>query len=117
MVKVNLDPHLLLLLREIHYLSQEPFSAHLPAPARELLRNTNSASLRMLATRLETIVSKYNTVMHVMTEFEQPLFERCLAKIDDVSIGKGVRKILILVNIPIQVLLDLLLYEYSSKCV
>ena len=85
MVQVNLDPRLLLLLREIHYLSQDPFNTHLPAPARELLRNTNLASLRMLATRLETIVSKYNTVMHVMTEFEQPLFDRCLAKIDDVS--------------------------------
>ena len=39
----------------------------------------------MLATRLETIVSKYNSVMKSLSEFEQPLFERSLAKIDHVS--------------------------------
>ena len=83
-VHVNLDPSLLLLLREIHYLSREPFNLKLPAPARELLRNTNAQDLRVLATRLETIVSKYNTVMKSLTEFEQPLFERSLAKIDHV---------------------------------
>ena len=33
-VHVNLDPKLLLLLREIHYLSQEPFCLQLPGPAR-----------------------------------------------------------------------------------
>ena len=84
-VHVNLDSQLLLLLREIHYLSQEPFSIKLPGPARELLRNTNSQQLRVTATRLETIVSKYNVVMKSMTEYEQPLFERSLAKIDQVT--------------------------------
>ena len=33
-VQVNLDPKLLLLLREIHYLSQDPFNLKLPGPAR-----------------------------------------------------------------------------------
>ena len=41
-VHVNLDPQLLMLLREIHYMSSEPFNIKLPGPARELLRNTNS---------------------------------------------------------------------------
>ena len=84
-VKVNLDPQLLLLLREIHYLSHEPFNIRLPATARELLRNTAATELRVTATRLHTIVSKYNIVMRTMTEFEQPLFERSLTKIDHVS--------------------------------
>ena len=84
-VHVNLDPSLLLLLREIHYLAREPFNLKLPGPARELLRNTNAQELRVVATRLETIVSKYNTVMKSLSEFEQPLFERSLAKIDNVS--------------------------------
>ncbi|CAH1797693.1 unnamed protein product [Owenia fusiformis] len=82
-VHVNLDPKLLLLLREIHYLSQEPHNIHLPAPARELLRNTNAYELRVTATRLETIVSKYNVIMRTITDIEKPLFERKLAKIDN----------------------------------
>lgn len=36
-VHVNLDPKLLLLLREIHYLSQDPFNHKLPGPARYLI--------------------------------------------------------------------------------
>ena len=83
-VHVNLDSSLLLLLREMHYLAREPFNLKLPGSARELLRNTNAHELRVVATRLETIVSKYNTVMKSLSEFEQPLFERSLAKIDNV---------------------------------
>ena len=82
---MNLDPQLLLLLKETHYLSQEPFHINLPEGAKELLRNTNSFELRVTATRLEMIVSKYNTIMRTMTQFEKPLFERKLAKIDIVS--------------------------------
>ncbi|KAL3885754.1 hypothetical protein ACJMK2_025795 [Sinanodonta woodiana] len=81
-VHVNLDPQLILLLRETHYLNQEPFNIRLPEAAKELLRNTNAFELRVTATRLETIVSKYNTIMKTMTQFEKPLFERKLAKID-----------------------------------
>ena len=84
-VHVNLDPQLLLLLKETHYLGQEPFHINLPEGAKELLRNTNSFELRVTATRLEMIVSKYNTIMRTMTQFEKPLFERKLAKIDIVS--------------------------------
>ena len=83
-IHVNLDIRLLLLLREIHYLSQAPFNIKLTGQARELLRNTNSEELRVTATRLETTVSKYSTVMRTMTSYEQPLFERLLAKIDHV---------------------------------
>ncbi len=41
--------------------------------------------LRTTATRLETITSKYNVVMKTLTDYELPLFERNLAKIDHVS--------------------------------
>ncbi|XP_053409232.1 uncharacterized protein LOC123561373 isoform X4 [Mercenaria mercenaria] len=81
-VHVNLDPQLLLLLKETHYLSHEPFNIKLPEAAKELLRNSNPFELRVTATRLETIVSKYNTIMRTMTQFEKPLFERKLSKID-----------------------------------
>ena len=82
---VNFDPELMLLLREVHYLGGEPFLARLPEPARVLLRSTDDALLRSTATRLDTIVSRYNSVMANMKEFEQPLFERKLAKIDEVG--------------------------------
>ncbi|XP_069115919.1 uncharacterized protein [Argopecten irradians] len=81
-IHVNLDSQLLRILREISYLSQEPFNIQLPSTAKELVRNTNAFELRVTATRLETIVSKYNTIMRTITEFEKPLFERKLSKID-----------------------------------
>ena len=81
---VNFDPELMLLLREVHYLGGEPFLARLPDPARILLRSTDDALLRSTATRLDTIVSRYNFVMVNMKDFEKPLFERKLAKIDEV---------------------------------
>ena len=82
---VNFDPELMLLLREVHYLGGEPFLARLPDPARVLLRSTDESLLRSTATRLETIVTRYNSVMANMKEFETPLFERKLAKIDEVT--------------------------------
>lgn len=86
-IHVNLDSQLPLILREIHYLSQAPFDILLPSSAKEILRNTDSFELRVTATRLETIVSKYNTIMRTITEFEKPLFERKLLKIDLVSLS------------------------------
>ncbi|GFO25145.1 dynein beta chain, ciliary-like, partial [Plakobranchus ocellatus] len=81
-IHVNLDPQLLLVLKEIHYLSRPPFNIKLPEPAKELLRNTNSQDLNVTATRLETIVSKYNTIMRTISAFERPMFERKLLQID-----------------------------------
>lgn len=57
----------------------------LPDPARVLLRSTDDSLLRSTATRLETIVTRYNSVMANMKEFERPLFERKLTKIDEVN--------------------------------
>ncbi|XP_064599567.1 LOW QUALITY PROTEIN: uncharacterized protein LOC135466077 [Liolophura sinensis] len=81
-VHVNLDPKLLLLMKEVHYLHREPFSIKLPQPAKELIRHTDSLQLRVTATRLETIVSKYNTILKTITDYERPLFERKLDKVD-----------------------------------
>ncbi|XP_076457719.1 uncharacterized protein LOC143291635 isoform X3 [Babylonia areolata] len=81
-IHVNLDPQLLLLLREVRYISQPPFSTRLPPAAKELLRNTDSFELGVTATRLETIVSNYNSIMRTLTAFEKPMFERKLAQID-----------------------------------
>ncbi|EDO43528.1 predicted protein [Nematostella vectensis] len=81
---VNFDPELLLLLREIHYLASGPFNVRLPDAVRVLLRSTDDGLLRSTAARLDTIVSRYNTIMTSMEEYEKPLFERKLAKIDEV---------------------------------
>ncbi|XP_022099208.1 dynein beta chain, ciliary-like [Acanthaster planci] len=81
-IHVNLDPALLLLLREVHYLQQPPFAVKLQDSVRDLLRHTDAAALRTTAARLETIVSKYNAAMRSLVDFEQPLFERKLGKID-----------------------------------
>lgn len=59
-------------------------SIDLPESAEELLRNTESLDLNVAFTRLEMIVSKYNTIMKSVSIFEQPLFERKLAQIDKV---------------------------------
>ncbi|KAK2190790.1 hypothetical protein NP493_68g02015 [Ridgeia piscesae] len=57
-IHVNLDIRLLLLLREIHYLSQEPFNIKLTGQARELLRNTNSEELRLFEEGLSSYTWK-----------------------------------------------------------
>ena len=82
---VNFDPELMLLLREVHYLAGAPFGLRLPDPARVLLRSTDDGLLRSTATRLETIVSRYNSIAKNMEPYETPLFERKLAKIDEVN--------------------------------
>ena len=89
-IHVNLDPKLLLLLREVRYIREPPFNTRLPPAAKELIRNTNSFELSVTATRLETIVSKYNSIMRTLTAFEKPMFERKLAQIDMVGVGVGV---------------------------
>lgn len=84
LMHVNLDPRLVGLLREIHYLSEEPFNVTLSPAARTLVRTTNAHDLRVMATRLETIVNKYNDVVRSITEYELPLFEKTVTAISEV---------------------------------
>lgn len=80
-VSVQLDPKLVLLLREIYYLSREPFFIELPHAAKVLVESIDFNQIRTTLTRLETIVSKYNTVMRIVTPYELELFNRTLSKI------------------------------------
>jgi dynein heavy chain len=86
MIQVNFDPDLLLLLREIHYLASPPFNVRLPDPVRVLLRSTDDGLLRSTAARLDTIVSRYNSITATMESFEKPLFEQKMAKIEEVKL-------------------------------
>ena len=83
-IQVNLDFDLLSLLKEVFYLSDPPFLVRLPDPARLLLRNIDDNLLRTTAARLETIVSRYNAINQNIQHIEVPLFERKLAKINEV---------------------------------
>lgn len=87
MLQVNFDPDLLLLLREIHYLASPPFNVRLPDHVRILLRSTDNGLLRSTAARLDTIVTRYNSIIASMEEFEKPLFEQKMAKIEEVRFG------------------------------
>lgn len=78
---MHLDPQLLLLLREIYYLSREPFCVELPRAAKVLLDSVDFNQIHATLTRLEAIVSKYNSVMQIVTPFELELFSRTLSKI------------------------------------
>ncbi|EDV28901.1 uncharacterized protein TRIADDRAFT_18942 [Trichoplax adhaerens] len=80
-LQVNLDPGLLLLLREIQYMSAPPLNINLPDNARTLLRSTDVYTIRQIADRLETIASKYNAIMKNMSYFERPLFQEKVDKI------------------------------------
>lgn len=86
MLQVNFDPDLLLLLREIHYLASPPFNVRLPDQVRILLRSTDNGLLRSTAARLDTIVTRYNAVIASMKEYEKPLFEQKMAKIEEVIV-------------------------------
>ena len=62
-LRVNLDPSLLVLLREVHYLSQPPFEIRMPDSVKDIIRSMDFQTLRSLSARLEAIVAKYNYIM------------------------------------------------------
>lgn len=67
-------------------MSQEPFNISLPTAAKTLFRTTNSQELRVMATRLETIVNKFNDVVRNISAEELPLFDKTIAKINEVYV-------------------------------
>ncbi|XP_075240849.1 dynein beta chain, ciliary-like isoform X3 [Convolutriloba macropyga] len=77
-LRVNLDQSLLLLLREVHYLSQPPFEVRMPDTVKEIIRSMDFQTLRSLSARLEAIVAKYNYIMRSITPEERALFHRKL---------------------------------------
>jgi len=86
-IRVNLDSRLMLLLREMTYLSSEQFTVPQSSTAYELVAVTQAAMLGTMSKRLETIVSMYNGVMKGVTLYELALFDRTLSKIWQVSSG------------------------------
>ena len=83
-ISVNYDPQLLLLLREIYYLSHDPLNINLSSSVVQLVGSMDFTKLRTMSSRLETIVSKYNGVMKNVNKYELALFERTLSKISQV---------------------------------
>ena len=81
-LRVNLDPSLLVLLREVHYLSQPPFVIRMPDSVKDIIRSMDFQTLRSLSARLEAIVVKYNYIMRSITSEERKLFHRKLVSIE-----------------------------------
>ncbi|XP_058857324.1 dynein beta chain, ciliary-like isoform X3 [Acipenser ruthenus] len=77
-VELNLDPDLLLLLREASYLRKAPFNFSLREPIETLLKNVDVNGLKTQAVRLEAVVCKYNEVMRTINDYERRLLERKL---------------------------------------
>lgn len=68
-LEVNVDPLLIEVLSEIHYLSRPPLSVRLPVSLRQLVKAIDFKQLKHRKTSLEVIV-------HIMIH---DAFENCLA--------------------------------------
>ncbi|XP_041092529.1 dynein beta chain, flagellar outer arm-like [Polyodon spathula] len=82
-VELNLDPDLLLLLREASYLRKAPFNFSLLEPVETLLKNVDVNRLKSQAVRLEAVVCKYNEVTRTINDYERRLLERKLSAAEE----------------------------------
>ncbi|KAK2522499.1 hypothetical protein Q9233_010496 [Columba guinea] len=84
LVTVNFDPQLVLVLREVSYLSGSRLGA-IPPPAAEIY--SSKESYRQLAANLELMVNRYNKVLKTVLEVEYPLIQEQLRL--NLGTGKG----------------------------
>ncbi|KAK2522493.1 hypothetical protein Q9233_010490 [Columba guinea] len=84
LVTVNFDPQLVLVLREVSYLSGSRLGA-IPPPAAEIY--SSKESYRQLAANLELMVNRYNKVLKTVLEVEYPLIQEQLRL--NLGMGKG----------------------------
>ena len=82
-LEVNLDSHLLVVLREVEYFSDLLLSEDLES----LVTGINASQLQATAVKLEEIAYKYNEIITGITETEGQLFESKLFKIKMVSVS------------------------------
>ena len=78
MLKVNFDPALVQLLREVRYLHM--LAKEIPATAAEL--NSAAEVFRVQMGNLQLIVGKYNDMLLTMLDVERPLLAAQLQEID-----------------------------------
>ncbi|XP_064890574.1 dynein axonemal heavy chain 9 isoform X4 [Columba livia] len=75
LITVNFDPQLVLVLREVSYLSGSRLGA-IPPTAAEIY--SSKESYRQLAANLELMVNRYNKVLKTVLEVEYPLIQEQL---------------------------------------
>ncbi|KAM4702001.1 uncharacterized protein O3C94_002925 [Discoglossus pictus] len=83
-IELNLNPELLVLLREVDYLLKPPFMITLPEYVGSLMRSLDINKLKMLSARLEIVVSKYNEFIKTVSHQQMSLFEKKLLKINEI---------------------------------
>ncbi|XP_053311944.1 dynein axonemal heavy chain 9-like [Spea bombifrons] len=83
-IELNLNPDLLVYLREAEYFMGPPFWVKLPESIQSLMKSTDITKFKVLVTRLETVVSKYNEVMKMITDHQMALFEKKLLKSSEI---------------------------------
>ncbi|KAM4673740.1 dynein axonemal heavy chain 9 [Amazona ochrocephala] len=79
LITVNFDPQLVLVLREVSYLSSSQVGA-IPAMAAEIY--SSRESYRQMVANLELMVNRYNKVLKTVLEVEYPLIRGQLQDID-----------------------------------
>ncbi|KAM9320087.1 uncharacterized protein PAF06_004553 [Gastrophryne carolinensis] len=83
-VEINLNPDLMVYLREAQFFSKPPFTMKLPEAVATLVSSMDINRLKILSTRLETVVSKYNEVIKSISIHQRALFEKKLLKISEI---------------------------------
>ncbi|KAL5253857.1 hypothetical protein ACHWQZ_G013584 [Mnemiopsis leidyi] len=79
LIKVNLDHSLLLVLKEVQFIS-DPSSV--PATVRTLIDQVDTNTLKVTAARLETIASHYNKLRSKIRPHEEQLFTAKITQIE-----------------------------------
>lgn len=84
-LEVNLDFELEKFLKELHYLRKAPFNMDINSLLRDKFSEINDEhKLRLYATRMRSIVDKYNLIMKNIQAEEIPLLELKLNKMDQI---------------------------------
>ena len=79
MLKVNFDPILVRLLREVKYLKQLNISV--PETAEKLFEKADTDRRQVVS--LELIIQNYNKIITCLNDVEEPLVKKRIVKMDE----------------------------------
>lgn len=78
-MKVNFDPILVRLLREVKYLKQ--LNANVPETAEKLFEKADTYRRQVVS--LELIIQNYNKIITCLNDVEEPLVKKRIVKMDE----------------------------------
>lgn len=79
MLKVNFDPILVRLLREVKYLKQ--LNITVPETAEKLFEKADTYRRQVVS--LELIIQNYNKIITCLNDVEEPLVKKRIVKMDE----------------------------------